>query len=760
MPHNAKRTPDDMASPLLMLRRIRDVMLSPESAQARLNELVNVIANEMHSEVCSVYLLRAGDILELFASKGLNPNAVHLTRLQIGEGLVGEIAATASTLNLADASSHPKFVYKPETGEEIYHSFIGLPIMQGGRVVGVLVVQRKASSLYTEDQIEVLQTVAMVLSELHSSGKLVSKSEISEGSGESMVSNHLNGLKLAPGIARAPALVHRKQYEIKMTVADDPNIEEARLSHALVAFQESVDRLLKEAEAEGNKEQSEIMETYQMFAHDKGWLSQISEAIHSGLTAEAAVARVKENLHERMSKVESEYIRERIQDLEDVSNRLMEHLSGLANIKQDLPEEFILVVSSIGPAELLEYGRRRIRGLVLEEGSATSHVVVIARALEIPVVGRVSDITSLVENGDPVIINGDTGDVFVKPTDKIIQSVEEDIRHRRERSEVYETLRQQEPRTTDGTLINLYCNAGLFVDVKHLGDVGVMGIGLYRTELPYMISNSMPDVESQQKIYSKITKQVHGKRVIFRTFDIGGDKQLPYFPIDDEENPAMGWRATRIGIDRPAILRRQLRALIHAASGQALDVMFPFITQAREIDEVRKLIALETERATREGIPLPHPIRVGAMIEVPSILWQLPALLKRVDFVSIGSNDLLQFFFACDRGSTRIGDRYDTLSPEVLRVLHHICRECEIAKVELSFCGEMARKPLEAMALIGLGLRNLSLPTTSLGPIKAMIRSLRVSEIRAYMHELMGSDATSVRAKLETYARDHGLLTD
>ncbi len=760
MPHNAKRPFEEITSPLLMLRRIRDVMLSPESAQARLNDLVRVIASEMLSEVCSVYLLRAGDILELFASEGLNPNAVHLTRLEVGEGLVGEIAATQTPLNLADASSHPKFVYKPETGEEIYHSFVGLPILQAGRVVGVLVVQRKESKPYSEDQIEVLQTVAMVLAELHASGKLVSKSEIAEASGEGMVSNHVSGLRLAPGIVRAPALVHRKQFEIKHTVADDPTVEEKRLDEALSAFQESVERLRKDAEDEGNNEQRDIMETYQMFAHDKGWLHQITEAIHSGLTAEAAVARVRENLHERMSKVESEYIRERIQDLEDVSNRLLEHLSGLAGTKQDLPEEFVLVASSLGPAELLEYGRRRIRGLVLEEGSATSHVVVIARALEIPVVGKVADITALVENGDPIIVNGDTGDVFIKPTDKIIQSVEEDIRHRKERSEVYEALRAQEPRTVDGTLIHLYCNAGLFVDVKHLSDEGVKGIGLYRTELPYMISNSMPDVESQQKIYSKITKQVHGKRVIFRTFDIGGDKQLPYFPIDDEENPAMGWRATRIGIDRPAILRRQLRALIHAATGQALDVMFPFITQAREMDEVRKLIALESERAKREGLVLPDPIRVGAMIEVPSILWQLPALLKRVDFVSIGSNDLLQFFFACDRGSTRIGDRYDTLAPEVLRVIKQIVTECTKAKVELSFCGEMARKPLEAMALIGLGLRNLSLPTTSLGPIKAMIRSLRIEEIESFLRELMELDALSIRPQLETYARDHGLLTD
>ena len=736
-------------------------MGAPDSAQARLDELVKVIAFEMHAEVCSVYLLRAGDILELFASKGLNAKAVHLTRLAIGEGLVGEIAATALPLNLDDASTHPKFVYKPETGEEIFHGFVGVPIMQAGKVVGVLVVQSKTKASFSEDQIEVLQTVAMVLSELNTTGKLVSQSEISQGSGESMVSVHVTGLKLAPGIARAPALVHRKQFEIKVMMSDDPTHEMERFETALSAFQNSVNTLLEESQSEGNKDQSDIMETYQMFARDKGWLHQISEAIGSGLTAEAAVTKVKEQLHARMSQVESEYIRERMQDLEDVSNRLLEHLMGSIHTREkDLPDEFILVAKSMGPAELLEYGRRRIRGLVLEEGSATSHVVVIARALEIPVVGRVADIADLVVTGDPLVVDGEAGDVYIRPTDKINQMIDEHIKHLAQRTQVYESLRSVDPVTSDGVAINLYCNSGLFVDVKHMQDAGVKGIGLYRTELPYMISNAMPDVESQEKIYHKIVKQVQGKRVVFRTFDIGGDKQLPYFPIDDEENPAMGWRATRIGLDRPAILRRQLRALIHATAGVELDVMFPFITQAREMDEVRKLLSLELERAVRDGITPPTKIRVGAMIEVPSILWQLPALLKRVDFVSIGSNDLLQFFFACDRGSTRIGERYDPLAPEVLRAMKGVVDACKAHKVELSFCGEMARRPLEAMALIGIGLNTLSLPTLSLGPIKGMVRSLNHKEITSYVNGLLDSDEISLRPKLAAFARDHGLQID
>jgi phosphotransferase system enzyme I (PtsP) len=760
MPRAIRKSAEE-TSPLILLRRIRDVMALPESAQSRLDKLVRVIAEQMGSEVCSVYLLRAGDVLELFASEGLKKESVHATRLHVGEGLVGEIAATGQQLNLADAQHHPKYVYKPETGEEIYHSFVGVPIMSTGRVTGVLVVQSKQGKTYTDDQIEVLQTVAMVLAELNDSGKLVSLSE-SQASGESMESLHLTGLKFAPGIARAPAVLHRRHIDVKMALTENPTEETERLERAVSDLRASIGRLIEESDLPEGDEQREIMESYLMFAQDKGWVGQIIDAIHGGLVAEAAVRSVQEQLHARLMQVESEYIRERMQDLEDVSNRLLEILSGKSAdaARHILPDSFILIAKSLGPAELLEYGRHRIKGLVIEEGSGTSHIVVIARALEIPVVGRVPDIMTLVQQGDIVAVDGDAGDVYIRPTEAIERLLTELMQHKKERTEAYEKLRPVPPVTLDGERIRLYVNAGLFIDMKHLQDEGIEGVGLYRTELPYLISSTMPDVPSQSKIYSKVIKQSTGRTVVFRTFDIGGDKQLPYFPIDGEENPAMGWRATRIGLDRPAILRRQLRALIHSAAGHPLDVMFPFISQAREIDECRRLLSMEMERAKQEGFSPPSPIRVGAMIEVPSLIWQLPQLGKRVDFVSVGSNDLLQFFFACDRGSTHLSERYDSLAPEVLRALRYIVKECRKASIDLSFCGEMARKPLEAMTLIGLGFRNLSVPTPSLGPLKAMILSLNTHEIEGYLQDLLDSDEASLRGMLEAFAQDHKVQVD
>lgn len=760
MPVTIKKPDEsDARSPLVLLRRIRDIMASAHTAQERLDSIVRAIAQEMGCDVCSTYLLRAGDVLELFASVGLNESAVHLTRLQVGEGLVGDIAATATLVNLADAQHHPKFAYRPETGEEKYHAFVGVPILQRGKVVGVLVVQDKEEKVFTDDQVEVLQTVAMVLAELNESGQLVGRGELREGSSVTLFSQHLTGLKFAPGLARGIAVMHHRRVEVKIAVADDPAKEVERLQHALEGLQNSIDKLIRQTGLEENSEQHDIMESYQMFAKDKGWINQIVEAIQTGLTAESAVVRAQEQMAARMRQVQSEYIRDRLHDLEDVSNRLLLELTGGATPSHsELPARFILVANSLGPAELLEYGRKKLKGLILEEGAATSHIVIIARAMEIPVVGKIPGVTGLIQSGDPVIVDGDNGEVYVRPSEDIERTVAEHIRANRARNQVYAAQHDLPPVTKDGVRISLNINAGLFVDARHLQAADVDGIGLYRTELPYLMAASMPDVKSQSKSYAKILRMAGEKRVIFRTFDIGGDKQLPYFPIEGEENPALGWRATRIGLDRPAILRRQFRALIHAAGEKPLDVMLPFITQVYELDESRKLLAMEMERARQEGFSLPRKVRVGTMIEVPALLWQLPALLKRVDFVSIGSNDLLQFIFACDRGSQRMSDRYDTLAPEVLCIVRDIVRACNEVGVEAGFCGEMARKPLEAMALIGVGLRSFSMPPSAIGPVKTMLRSVVHKELVEYVERLTQSSERSVRRQLEEYAREHGIV--
>lgn len=753
-----EHSPKVVSPPLLFLRKIRDVMASSESPQMRLDQLVKVIASEFLSEVSSIYLLRAGDVLELFASEGLNANAVHLTRLQVGEGLVGEIALTAEPLNLAHAEKHPKFAYRPETGEEQYHGFVGVPILRSEQVVGVLVVQSHEARHYSDDQIELLQTVAMVLAELVGSGEVIDTAEVKKASGRGVTSMHVTGTRLAPGLVQLPAILHRPRIEISTYVAESPSQEKERLAAALQGLQNNIDEVIRQAQFKEGEAQREIFEAYRLFAHDKGWVNRIAQAIDHGLTAEAAVQHVQEQLHARMNQVSSQYLRERVKDLEELSNRLLQHLAGTVGKKgHKLPPEFVVVAHNIGPVELLEYGRKRVKGLILEEGSPTAHIIIIARAMDIPVIGKIKNAMELVQEGDQVIVDGDHGELYIRPTYDVEQSIQEHMAQYRARAAYYDTLKDQPSVTKDGTRISLNINAGLFIDVKRVQETDIDGIGLYRTELPYMLAVNFPDVDTQRKTYAKVIRQAGGKKVVFRTFDVGGDKPLPYFQIGDEENPAMGWRATRIGIDRPSILRRQCRALIAAAGGRRLDVMFPFIANVSEFDEAKDLFDREMERARKHNQTLPSQVRLGAMVEIPSILWQIDALAQRVDFLSVGSNDLLQFLFASDRGNQRMADRYDVLSPVVLQVFRNLAKQCETAGIELSFCGELARKPLEAMALIGLGIRSLSLSASGLGPVKAMVRSVELRELAEYMEYLCQSSDRSVRERLAHYARDHGI---
>lgn len=753
-----EHSPKVVSPPLLFLRKIRDVMASSDSPQMRLDQLVKVIASEFLSEVCSIYLMRAGDVLELFASEGLNASAVHRTRLQVGEGLVGEIALTAEPLNLSHAEDHPKFAYRPETGEEQYHGFVGVPILRSEQVVGVLVVQSHEARYYSEDQIELLQTVAMVLAELVAGGEVIDAAEVKKASGRGVTSMQVAGTRLAPGLVQMPAILHRPRVEITTYVAESPSQEKERLRVALQGLQDSIDEVIRQAQFKEGEAQREIFEAYRLFAHDKGWVERIAQAIDHGLTAEAAVQHVQEQLHARMNQVSSQYLRERVKDLEELSCRLLQHLAGTAHkAGQKLPPEFVIVAHNIGPVELLEYGRKRVKGLILEEGSPTAHIIIIARAMDIPVVGKIKNAMELVQEGDQVIVDGDHGEIYIRPTYEIEQTIQEHMAQYRARAAYYESMRKLPAITTDNQRVSLNINAGLFIDVKRVHEEDVDGIGLYRTELPYMLVVNFPDVDTQRKTYAKVMRQTGKKKVVFRTFDVGGDKPLPYFQIGEEENPAMGWRATRIGLDRPSILRRQCRALIAAAGGRRLDVMFPFIASVSEFDEAKALFDLELERARKRGQTLPNPIRLGAMVEIPSILWQIEALAEQVDFLSVGSNDLIQFLFASDRGNQRMADRYDVLSPVVLQVFRNLAKQCETAGIELSFCGELARKPLEAMALIGVGIRSLSLSASGLGPVKAMVRSVNVSELAEYMDYLCQLPDRSVRERLAHYARDHGV---
>lgn len=742
----------------LVLRRLRDVMAGQGTAQERLNTIVRIIAADMVAEVCSCYIMRAGEVLELFATEGLRPEAVHRTRLRIGEGLVGVIAANARPLALADAQSHPDFAYRPETGEEIFHSLMGVPILRSGRVLGVLVVQNCTLRNYTEDEIEALQTIAMVLAELAASGELVNPLERQQASGLGQLPLRLEGVRLNGGLAIGQAVLHEPRIVIKQVVAEDPNAELDRLRRSVETMQSAIDELLAASDVAPGGEHRDILETYRMFAADHGWLHRIGEAVKSGLTAEAAVQKVQSDMRVRMNQMTDPYLRERLADLEDLTNRLQQHLAGrpLTAAAAELPEEFILIARIMGPAELLDYDRRRLKGVVLEEGSPSAHVAVVARALDIPMVGRVKDMLNRVEAGDLIVVNGDEAAVLVRPSEDVQQAVGNRIKTRLGQRRQYKSLRDLPAESKDGVRVELMLNAGLFVDLPYLEETGAEGIGLFRTELQFMLRDKFPTVAQQTSLYRRVLDQAGTRPVTFRTLDIGGDKLLPYMDEIADENPAMGWRAIRIALDRPAMLRQQLRALIRAASGKSLRVMFPMIADITEFDAARAILDLELDRQRKEGAETPTKIEVGLMLEVPALLWQLPALFERAHFISVGTNDLVQFLFASDRGNPRLADRYDALSPPVLRVLGEIASACTARAMPVAVCGEMAGQPLDAMVLVGLGFRTLSMAPASVGPVKAMIRSLDVSALAEFIRSLEGIPAHSLRGKLHDFARDRG----
>jgi phosphotransferase system enzyme I (PtsP) len=740
-------------APRLLLKRMREIMVERISPQARLDKIVSHIAANMVAEVCSIYLAKQGGWLELFATEGLNKAAVHKTRLKMGEGIVGDVALNGRPLNLSDAPTHPSFSYRPETGEDPYQSMLGVPILRGPRAVGVLAVQNATHRHYGEEEVEALQTIAMVLAEMVVSGSLVDLGEIDAGPKRDRPWRG-QGVSFSEGIAMGRAVLHEPRVKVEKLIADDVVAERQRLDKAIAELRDSLDALLATDDTVITGETRDVLEAYRMFADDRGWLSKLREAVSSGLTAEAAVERVQNDTRARMARLVDPMIKERLHDLDDLANRVLRHLTGKADTSahEALPADTVLFARSMGPAELLDYDRTKIRGLVLEEGSPTSHVAIVARALDIPVVGRIDSILDQIEPNDWVIADGDTAEVHLRPAHDVREAYRHKLALRAQRQAAFAAMRTQPAITKDGERIKLLMNAGLLADLPHLEETGAEGIGLFRTELQFMISSSMPRLQNLIDLYKAVLDGAAGKPVVFRTLDLGGDKVLPYTRPLAEENPAMGWRAIRMTLDRPALLRYQIRALLSAGQNRDVDIMFPMVAEVAEFRAARALVDRELERVARLKAVPPRKVRVGTMLEVPALAFQLPSLLNMADFISVGSNDLMQFFFASDRGNPRLGSRYDLLSPPMLNFLKGIVTAAKARGVPVTLCGEMAGRPLEAMALIGLGFRSLSMAPASIGPVKQMLLALNTGHLASVMADLQDRSDHSLREQLKQLA--------
>jgi phosphotransferase system enzyme I (PtsP) len=735
-----------------LLRQIREIMEEAESAQARLDAVVRIIAGSMVAEVCSIYLRRTSEELELFATEGLNRDAVHKTRMRLSEGLVGEVARAGVPLNLMDAPSHPSFSYRPETGEDPYRSFLGVPLLRGGRTIGVLVVQNMAARRYEEEEVEDLQIIAMVLAEIVTAGELIGNEELKDIELAPSRPERLKGSIFADGIALGVVVLHDVPVTPEHLLSDDAGAEEMRLLGAIDVLREQIDAMFEGAHGLAGPT-FDVLETYRMFAHDRGWTRNLIEAVRNGLTAEAAVERVRNEQRARLNTARDAYMRERLHDLEDLANRLLRVLAGKNTTVREIPADSILVARDLGPADLLEYDRTRLKGILLEEGSSSAHAAIVARALQIPCVGRLQGLRDKVTQGDPVIVDGETGEAYLRPRPDITSAAMTRMDVRAQRRAEFSRIKDTAAVTRDGERITMLMNAGLEFDIEIMNETGAEGIGLFRTEFQFMVSEDLPRLKRQTELYERIMDGAGDRPVTFRTLDLGGDKILPYMEMEREENPALGWRAIRMGLDRPALLRMQIRALLIAARGRELRIMFPMVASVDEFRQAREMVDIECAWARRRGRALPSVLRVGAMIECPSLLFHLDALLPLVDFASVGTNDLTQYLFAADRTNPKMNERYDALSPPMLKALATIQKAAEESGTPVSVCGEIAGKPLEAFVLVALGFNRLSMPPAGLGQVKRMILSLDRDGAHKAITKMMSSSNGSLRTEILSLAR-------
>ena len=733
-----------------LLRRLRDTLAEPVRGQERLDSIVGLISDSMGTDVCSIYLFRDRETLELCATRGLKAESVHSTRMRLGEGLVGRVARTATAVNTANAPRERGFRYMPETGEEIFSSFLGVPVQRLGEKLGVLVVQSKDSRTYSDDEVYALEVTAMVLAEMNELGAFTGEeSQIAAPHKHPVM---IRGGSGQEGTAEGNVWLHEPRVVVTNLVNDDPEAECERLRGAVERLRGSVNDLM-DANESGDKEHREVLEAYRMFANSRGWLRRMEQSIESGLSAEAAVEKEQSEARSRLQQVPDPYLRDRLHDLDDLSNRLLRILTGQGrDTGATMPDRPILVARNIGPGELLEYGRM-LKGVVLEEGSVGSHAAVVARALAIPLVVHAESVTTEALNGDSIIVDGDEGVVHLRPDESVAAAFRDKIVMQTAAAARFAALRDLPAESLCGTRVRMLMNAGIMADLPSLKGSGAEGVGLFRTELQFLLRNSMPRRSDLAALYARVLKAANGMRVAFRTLDIGSDKVMPYMNRPEEPNPAMGWRAVRVGLDKKGVMRMQLQALIRATDGRPLTVMFPLVAEMSEFVEARELLLRELEREAHLGHPLPERVEVGAMLETPSLAFAPDAFFKLADFISIGGNDLKQFFYAADRENELVRRRYDTLSLSFITFIQKIVKRCEDNDCALSFCGEDAGRPVEALTFAAAGVRTLSMRPAAIGPVKDLIRRSDLSAVAAIIESAKARGEERLRPLIMAYVR-------
>ncbi|MBA1146806.1 phosphoenolpyruvate--protein phosphotransferase [Ectothiorhodospiraceae bacterium WFHF3C12] len=707
-----------------------------------LNIIVNRVAEATGADVASVYLRTPEDgTLALMATVGLKESAVGRVRLKPDEGLVGLVAERAEPMNLENADRHPRFRYFPETGEERFHSFLGVPIIHYRNLLGVLVVQQQTHRRFEEDDVAFLVTMgaqlAGVIAHAQASGDIERLHRRA-----SRASRPLRGVPGARGVAIGTARVVYAPTELNAVPdrkAENPHFEEEVFLAAVQAVREEIKELADRLDGALPAAEQAVFEAYQRILDSNSLIQDTLERIRAGSWAAGAV-RETINAHVRtFDEMEDAYLRERAADIRDIGRRILMRMQLVGSDTREVPEHAILVGQEVNASQLAEIPQERLAGVVSARGSRNSHVAILARALGIPAVMGVTELDPARLDGRELITDGYIGRVYVEPARTVRREYK---RLMREEAELSEGLKQLQPlpaETTDGYRVGLYANTGLISDVGSSIESGCDGVGLHRTEFPFMIREHFPGELEQARLYREVIAAFAPRPVTLRTLDIGGDKALPYFPIK-EDNPFLGWRGIRMTLDHPEIFLTQLRAMLRADIGFGnLRVMFPMVSRLEEVDEALKLLKRAQQELEEDGLEINAP-KVGVMIEVPAAVYQVDSLAKRLDFLSIGSNDLAQYLLAVDRNNPRVASLYDELHPAVLRAVNAIAKAGLRHRKPVSVCGSMAGDPGTALLLMAMGIHGLSMSSANLLRVKWVIRSFSSTEAQSLLQQALAME--------------------
>ncbi|MCV6588786.1 MAG: phosphoenolpyruvate--protein phosphotransferase [Marinobacterium sp.] len=743
-----------------LLRKIVQEVNAAADLTAVLELIVQRVQRAMRTQVCSVYLLDEEQHFCLMATQGLNPEAIGRVKLPPGKGIVGLVAERAEPINLEDATVHPAYRLLENTGEEKFHAFLGVPVIHQRAVLGVLVVQQQDKRRFDAGEEAFLVTLsaqlAGVIAHAEATGAVIRSAQNSRKDQDRLFA----GVSAAQGVAIGRAVVIAPPADLRAVpdkVARDIEAELAHFSQALASVRHDIKVVGRSLSRHLRSEEQALFDVYLRMLDDNALAGEIESRIRQGSWAQGALRDVIQEHVRMFSAMEDPYLRERASDIRDLGRRILAYLQQASPVELQFHDNTILIAEELSPAMLGEVPTDRLVGLVSVHGSGNSHAAILARSMGIPTVMGVVDLPYTRLDGRELILDGYGGRLFINPSDDLSEAYREILRGEELVAAELATLKDLPARTLDGYQMPLWVNTGLVADVVRSLERGAEGIGLYRTEIPFMIRDFFPSEQEQTETYRRQLSAFHPRPVTMRTLDIGGDKALPYFPIE-EENPFLGWRGIRVTLDHPEIFLVQVRAMLRAMEGlNNLRIMLPMVTSVHEVEGALKMIDQAVAELQEEGLELQRP-PVGVMIEVPAAVYQVRRFARRVDFISVGSNDLTQYLLAVDRNNPRVAGLYAAYHPSVLRALEHIAREAHKENVTVSICGEVAADPAGALLLMAMGYDVLSMNATNLPRIKSAIRKVTLQQARQLHRQIRGmDDADRIQQLLHSSLNEWGL---